>query len=174
MSAWRALLLAAALLAPTLARAQGPSEGAVKAAFLVKFGAYVGWPAGTGPVTVCMVGRDVLGSALDEAASGQRIAGRPVQVRRMDAVSRASGCDIAYLAGSAGQSVPAALATLKGAPVLTVTDSRWSNARGMIHFQVARNRVRFHIDDRAAGESGLAMSSKLLSLALSVRQRPGR
>lgn len=174
MSRARASILLLALLASPLAHAQGPSEGAVKAAFLVKFGAYIGWSAGAGPVTLCMVGRDVLGSALDDAASGQRIAGRPVQTRRMEAVTGASGCDIAFLTGSARQSVPAAVATLRGAPVLTVTDSRWSNARGMIHFQIAQNRVRFHIDDRAAGESGLAMSSKLLGLALSVRQRPGR
>jgi hypothetical protein len=163
-----------ALLAPSLARAQGPSEAAVKAAFLVKFGAYVGWPASSGPVTLCMVGRDALGGALDAAAQGERINGRPVRVRSLETVTQASGCDIAYLAGSPRQSVPAALATLKGVPVLTVTDSRWSNARGMIHFQVAQSRVRFHIDDRAAGESGLGLSSKLLGLALSVRPRGGR
>lgn len=174
MSRGRALIWALALFAPALARAQPPSEAAVKAAFLVKFGAYVGWPSGAGPITLCMVGRDVFGGALDRATGGERIDGRPVQTRRMELVTRASGCDIAYLAGSARQTVPAALATLKGAPVLTVTDSRWSNARGMIHFQVAQNRVRFHIDDHAAGEGGLTMSSKLLGLALSVRQRPGR
>lgn len=174
MSLCRALVVPLALLASSMAHAQGPSEGAVKATFLVKFGAYVGWPPSSGPVIVCMVGRDVLGSALDAAAAGERIAGRPIQTRRMETVARGSGCDIAFLAGSARQSVPAALAALEGAPVLTVTDSRWSNARGMIHFQVAQSRVRFHIDDRAAGKSGLDMSSKLLGLALSVRKRPGR
>lgn len=163
-----------ALLAPTLTQAQGASESEVKAAFLVKFGAYIGWPPSSGPITLCMVGRDGLGGAIDRAAQGQRLDGRPILVRRMDAVTRASGCDIAHLGGSARQSVPAALDTLKGAPILTVTDSRWSNARGMIHFQLVQNRVRFHIDDRAAGESGLTMSSKLLGLGLSVRQRPGR
>jgi len=168
------LILAGALLAQPLAHAQPASEVAVKAAFLVKFGAYVGWPPGGGSVVLCLAGRDVLGSAIDAAAAGQRIDGRPIQVRRLEAVTRASGCDIAYLTGSTRQTVPAALGTLKGAPILTVTDSRWSSARGMIHFQVAQSRVRFHIDDREAGESGLAMSSKLLGLALTVRQRLGR
>ena len=163
-----------ALLAPTPTRAQGPSEAAVKAAFLAKFGAYIDWPGGSGPVTLCAVGRDVLGPGLEQAVAGQQIGGRPLQVRRLDTIARGSGCDIAYLTGSARQSVPAALAALGSAPVLTVTDGRWSNARGMIHFQVASNRVRFHIDDRAAAANGLVISSKLLSLALSVRQRPGR
>lgn len=163
-------LLPLALLAPGMARAQ-PSEAAVKAAFLVKFAAYVEWPSANGPITVCAVGRDVLGSALDQAATGQQIDGRPVTVRRIESIDNASGCDIAYLAGSSHQSIPDALAALHSLPVLTVTDSRWSNARGMIHFQVVQRRVRFYIDDRAAAESKLGISSKLLALALSVRAR---
>lgn len=159
---------------PGTGHAQGPSEAAVKAAFLVKFGAYVGWPPGAGPITLCTVGRDELGGMLDQAAVGQRVQGRPLQIRRMEAVTQASGCSIAFLTGSARQSVPAALAGLGSAPVLTVTDSRSSNVRGMIHFELAANRVRFHINDRAAAASGLSISSKLLSLAMSVRQRNGR
>jgi hypothetical protein len=167
-------MLALVLLAPGIARAQSASEVAVKAAFLLKFSAYIDWPAGAGPMTLCTVGRNVLGGALERAASGQHIGGRPVQVRRLDTIARGSGCDLAYLTGSAHQSVPAALAATGSAPVLTVTDGRWSNVRGMIHFQIASNRVRFHIDDQQAAASGLSVSSKLLSLALSVRQRQGR
>ena len=168
------MILLLALTASTPARAQGGSEMAVKAAFLVKFGDYVDWPAKAGPFTICVVGRDPFGTTLDRAVESQQVAGRPVTLRGLDAVARGSGCDIAYLAGSPSQSVPAALAALAAAPVLTVTDGRWSNARGMVHFQLASNRVRFHIDDKAAAASGLGISSKLLALALSVRQRRGR
>jgi len=164
-------LLPIALLAPAMARAQSATEAAVKAAFLVKFGAYVNWPSANGPIVICAVGRDVLGDALDSAVAGEQINGRPLVVRRLDSVDRNSGCSIAYLAGSANQSVPGALAALRSAPVLTVTDSRWSSARGMIHFQIAQSRVRFFIDDRSAAESRLDISSKLLALALSVRTR---
>lgn len=174
MTPVHALIFLTALSAPGLAYAQNASETAVKAAFLARFGAYVGWPPGAGPLTLCIVGRDVLGSAMDQAVAGQRIDGRPLQVRRIETITLASGCEIAYLTGSARQSVPAALSGLGSAPVLTVTDSRWSNVRGMIHFQLAASRVRFHIDDRAAAASGLSISSKLLGLALSVRQRSGR
>ena len=166
-------LLPFALLAPAMARAQ-PSDAVVKAAFLVKFGAYVSWPGASGPITVCAVGRDVFGGALAQAAQGQQIDGRAVTVRKLDSIDARSGCDIAYLAGSPQQSVAAALAALRSAPVLTVTDSQWSNVRGMIHFQIVQKRVRFHIDDRAAAQSGLAISSKLLALALTVNERAAR
>ncbi len=165
------LTLLCALIAPGTARAQSAGEMAIKAAFLVKFGAYVDWPRGSGPVAICVVGRDPLGSALTGAAAGQLLDGRPIVVRRLESVSRDSGCAIAYLTGSTRQSVSAGLAALRSAPVLTVTDSRWNSARGMIHFQIASNRVRFHIDDRAAAAGGLGISSKLMALGLSVRAR---
>ena len=163
-------LLPLALLLPATAHAQ-PSEATVKAAFLVKFGAYVQWPQAEGPIRICAVGRDVFGDSLDQAGAGQQIDGRNVEVRRIDAIGPDSGCDIAFLAGSTTQSVAAGLAAVRAAPVLTVTDSRWSSARGMVHFEIAQSRVRFHIDDRAAAGSGLGISSRLLAIALSVRAR---
>jgi hypothetical protein len=42
----------------------------------------------------------------------------------------------------------------------------------MINFIVADNRVRFEIDEAAARRNGLQISSKLLSLAASVRPAP--
>ena len=60
---------------------------------------------------------------------------------------------------------------MRGKPVLTVTDARSSVRRGMIHFVVVQGRVRFHIDEAAAVRSGLTINSRLLALALSVRQR---
>lgn len=170
MIALRALILSLASLTPSTGIAQ-PTEVLVKAAFLVKFGAYVTWPVADGPIIICAVGRDMLGTALEQAARDQTIDGRTVVVRRMDSVERDSGCTIAYLGGSASQPVAASLATLRATPVLTVTDSRLSNVRGMIHFQLVQNRVRFDIDDQAAAQSGIEISSKLLALAVSVRAR---
>jgi hypothetical protein len=162
-------------LAGAPAHSQPTSEAAVKAAFVVKFGAYVDWPAAAGgPFAVCLVGDDALGAALERAAAGQQVAGRTVTVRRLARLDRGSGCAVAVVAGSTTQQVPAALAAAAGEPVLTVTDARWGSARGMIHFEIAANRVRFHIDERMAAASGLSISSKLLALALSVRSRMAR
>jgi len=56
--------------------------------------------------------------------------------------------------------------------VLTVTDSMTDpRSKGIINFVIDNNRVRFEIDNRAAAENGLTISSKLLSLAISVRPR---
>jgi hypothetical protein len=59
---------------------------------------------------------------------------------------------------------------LRGQPVLTVSDAMASPVdRGIVNFVIDDNKVRFEIDERAAEQNHLTISSKLLSLA---RQKP--
>lgn len=171
----RLLACAFALLAALPAPLQAQSlEYPVKANYLVKFADFVGWPAqsfaSNGAIVVCVVGDDPFGPVLDRAAA-QGGGGRSVVVRRMDRVEARSGCQVAYLGRSPSQTQAQALAALAGQPVLTVTDSARAGPRGIIHFTVVGNRVRFHIDDRAAHKGGLIISSRLLTLAVSVRPK---
>lgn len=166
--------LAAALCAAGLAHAGTPTlELAVKANFVAKFPAYVGWAAPHSPMSLCLVGDAPFGRLIDDAVAGQSIDGRSVAVRRLGVLAADSGCDIAFVAGSQQQSVRAGLA-LGARGTLTITDQRRGSDRGIIHFVVAGGRVRFHIDEAAAGRRDLTISSKLLSLALSVVPREVR
>jgi hypothetical protein len=165
-----ALIALAACAIPAGAQAQGRSlETAIKAAFLTKFGAFVTWPgAAPAPLNLCIVGDDPFGQALERAAESQR--GYAIAIHRMSAVERGAGCNVLYAAGSSRQSAAQALAAVDGTPVLTVTDSARGGARGMIHFVVFEDRVRFQVDAAQAAKHGIAISSKLLSLALSVKR----
>ena len=61
---------------------------------------------------------------------------------------------------------------LRGVGVLTVTDTGGETAdAGIINFVVKDNRVRFGVDDEAATENGLVISSRLLTLAIYVRPK---
>jgi hypothetical protein len=157
------------------AHAQATLEYPVKAAFLVRFGDYVDWPASafasaSAPLVVCVVGEDPFGAALDKAAGNQLAHGRPIVVRRSKAVTAASGCHIAFIEMADAARLEQQLDALRGAPVLTVTDGK-SGGAGIINFVVRQERVRFDIDDEAAGQRGLDISSKVLGLALNVRPR---
>ena len=160
---------AAALLAGGAAQAQ-VSDTAVKAAFIPKFARYVTWPpsaAGSGPLAICVIGDDPFGGALDQAASSQSIDGRPLVVKRLSSANGASVCAIAFVdGGHTGET----LAALGRQPILTVTDSRSSSQRGIIHFAVVGGRVRFYIDNAQAQARGLTISSRLLALAIRVNQ----
>lgn len=160
------------------AAAAGPAvEYAVKAAYVAKFALFLEWPESAfaspaSPVTLCIAGADPFGDTLNRVAEGQSIGDRQLEIKRIPAVTRDSGCHIVFIGGSDTQSVAQGLAAVAGAPVLTVTDSaRSPNAAGMIQFVVQNGRVRFTVDDQAAAQSGLSISSHMLSLALSVKPR---
>lgn len=168
-----AMLCAALAIGP--ARAQ-TSEEAVKAAFLPRFARYVTWPGGalpaaSAPFQLCVLGRDPFGPMLDRAAAGELIDGRGVTVRRIASAAQSGGCHLAFVQGNAAPDTGRMLLALRSRPILTVTDARAGPQRGMIHFTVADGRVRFFIDDAAAAERGLVISSRLLALAAGVRQR---
>jgi len=167
------ILLIAAAAFP--AAAGSPTlETSIKATYLYKFAPFVTWPDSdpAKPFTICVVGADPFGAVLDQAVAGQTYAQRPLQVARIETVTRQSGCDIAYLGGSRAQPVETALQLLRGTPVLTVTDE--GAPEGIIAFRLDNGHVRFRVDEDAAADSGLTISSKLLSLALSVRTKGGR
>ncbi len=152
-------------------------EYQVKAAYLYKFAPFIDWPAHafaspTSPLVLCVVGEDPFGRLLDRAVAGQKLGARPLEVRRLVRAERAAGCHILYLSGSKAQTIGDGLASLRGAPVVTVTDeARSPQDRGVIHFVVRGRNVRFQIDEEAAQRNGLNISSKLLSLAVSVKAR---
>ena len=167
----RVLAVACALLLGTPALAE-PTDTAVKAAFLPRFARYVTWPAaavpkGSDPFVLCEIGGDPFGAMLDDAARSQIIDGRRIVVRRLESAAEADGCQIAYVVGGRESQI---IAALGGKPVLTVTDSANGSQRGIIHFTIAGGRVRFYIDQAAASQRGIQISSRLLALAVGVRQ----
>jgi hypothetical protein len=173
----RALLLAGAALgcmAFIPARADTSLEYAVKAAYLPKFVPFITWPdaAFASPsqaVTICVLGADPFGGKLEEATGGARSGGRAVVVRRLAAPDPEASCQVLFLSGDAA-AAEGTLDAMKGKPVVTVTDSGLK-AHGVISFLIEANHVRFDIDDAAAAQDGLVISSKLLGLAHAVKQR---
>lgn len=160
--------------APAFAQA---SEMAVKAAFIPKFIRYVDFPAaaqpGTGqPYYLCVIGHDPFGPMIDQAAANEVIDGHPVAVRRFASadVPAVAGCHVAFVAGATDPATAAILEALRRQPTLTITDERRGHPRGMIHFAVVEGRVRFHIDQAAASQRGVVISSRLLALAVDVKQ----
>jgi len=167
--AW--LLAMAAAAPPCAAQTKARTlEYPIKAQFLYKFTPFIEWPAGafdhpSSPLVLCIVGRDPFGGALDRATARQRLGARPFAVRRLARIEPGSDCHLAYISISDDQTPDAAVQALRGSPVVTVTDEAASpGARGMIHFVIRNQRVRFIIDAGAAGRAGLKVSSKLLAL----------
>ena len=170
----RSAALLTLLAAATGARAaEPPVEYAVKASYLYKFAPFVQWPSvafasPSSPFELCILGQDPFGAELDREVSGQTVNNHPIQIVRLQHVDAASGCHILSLGAAQGQTTTDALRVVRGEPVLTVADAG-DAAGAIIHFVIKDNRVRFSIDASAAAANRVALSSKLLSLALAVR-----
>lgn len=168
---WFACGACVVLVAATFARAQTDAAQAVKATFLARFASFVTWPGGpqARPV-VCVQGEPALASAMSQAAGSDPVQARGVQLVRTASIGPNHGCDILFAGGSSTQTIGETLALARGRPTLTVTDSARGPSRGMIHFVVFEGRVRFHIDAAAASQAGLKIDSRVLALALTVKQ----
>lgn len=144
---------------PASAAGQAPS-GAVKAAFLLKLGAFATHGGEPLSRSVCTLGRD---EVTDSLSFLKRSPGDP-EVRRLDTAAAAGGCSLLYTTQDLrARSVEA----LRDIPVLTVGDGEDSGA--VVSFVVREQRVRFVIDLAEARRRGIELSSKLLSLAINIR-----
>ena len=141
------------------------SDVKVRAAFLLNVAKFVQWPAGPAPLVLGVAGDAPLASALALAATGRKIEGRPLTVRIITDGERPDGCDLLYIGAGDDREASALLARVRG-PVLTVGSTmRFLRDGGIIRIFIEADRLRFQVNRRRAVESGLQISSQLLSLA---------
>jgi hypothetical protein len=168
-----ACLLVLLALASVVHGHQIDLEAAVKATFVIRFVSFVQWPAGSftspdDPLRICVAGDDSFAALVESAAQGESAGPRSLLIQRFAALPADATCHILYAAGAPGQSVPQMLAAVRARPVLTVTDEARGRTQGIVHFVLAGGRVRFRINREEAELAQLAMSARLLSVALSV------
>jgi hypothetical protein len=153
------------------------AEYKVKAAFLYKFAAYVEWPPHVferpeSPFVIGVAGADALSAELARIVAGRSIDGRPVAVRKLRHGEPVSGLQMLFIGRSDSGSTDV-LASAKGRPVLTVTESEDAFALGsIINFVIVDDKVRFDVAPREADLANLKVSARLLSVARKVLAGP--
>ena len=166
---------AVCLLAAIAARADEPNrEYQIKAAFLLNFTKFVAWPDSAfpdahAPLTICVLGDDPFGGALDRLVQGEEVNGHSLAVERIRRTPRPKSCQVLFV-GKAEKEVAATLRDV-GPGVLTVGEGdSFLKEGGMIAFVLQENHVRFDIRQRAASAASLALSARLLGVARSVQR----
>jgi len=150
---------------------QRPGEYQVKAAFLLNFTKFVEWPAGDAskpdaPISICILGEDPFGHTLDQIVEGETVNGRRVTVQRLKE-EQPKACEVLFVSSSE-KNVKKVLDDLPTG-VLTVGEGEgFLRAGGAIAFVLENRRVRFDINQNAARNAKLKISSKLLNVARSV------
>ena len=174
---WLATLVTVSLCSiPSQAQAQGVSESALKAGYLLNFIKFTEWPtdvlAPSAPLALCTTDPDV--AAALEAVVGQRsVEQRAVQVRRVTLEDPLRGCGLLYV-GRLDRRRAIQLGTaLQGASVLSVGDDEaFAAGGGVIGLYVEGDRLRFAINPASAERQRLKLSARLLSLAKLVKGEP--
>jgi len=167
-------IIALCILAALVNAQNRISENAVKAAYLFNFGKFIRFAPSDAvnsrqSFDICIVGEDPLGHTLDDLTADERLDGKPVRIARLKTATEARTCAIAYISAAEGPRVGPDLDTLRGRPVLTVSDSAdFLQKGGMVHFVIIGNHVRFAVNLDAVRKSQLSLSSELLRVAVSV------
>ncbi len=158
------------------ADAERPSPDQVEAAYLYNFGKFTRWPAATsgGPLVLCVAGQDAIDQILTQMVAGERIQGRPLEVKRLESTRDAGSCSILFLGAGERDWADTYLVAVSGKPVLTVSEAPdFVERGGVIQFVLSGHHVRFSVNLTAASRNGLQLSSELLKVAVSVTGKPG-
>jgi hypothetical protein len=179
---WRARLAVWTSGLVLLALAAGPARAEdvnqVKADMLWNIAKFIRWPEsafakGESDFVFTILGDDSLAEALAASLSTKNLNGRPVFVRVVGRVQDVTGSQILYVAASAINRLPEVLRELRGAPALTVANTRgFVEAGGMVDFVAADDKVRFEIHQTRAERAGLRISARLLALAHIIETDP--
>ncbi len=151
-------------------------EYQVKAGFLTAFAGFIEWPNETfagpaDPFAICVLGNDPFGPSLDALVAGKVIGGRALAVRRIADVRRATGCHVVFVGASEHLRLRAVLAALRDQCVLSVGDtSDFIAEGGIVNLRLDNGKVRIDINEDAAKEVHLRVSSRLLQLARNVKR----
>ena len=119
-----------------------------------------------GDFVIGVLGDSAVTAKLERIAKKRKIAGRPIQLLRVESLEKIPHCHILYVAGHADELRQKAIVqATAGQPLLLVGESHGFAERGAaINFYVSGNSVRFQINAETVHQRGLQLNAKLLNL----------
>jgi hypothetical protein len=174
------VLLSPLLVLNTLSRSASAGsdislEAQVKAVFLFNFAQFTEWPAEAfedqnSPIVIGIVGADPFGDFLDKTVENEIIHGRHIRIERYRSLAQVKNWHILYAGSTDPDRIEQVLRSIKGKPVLTVSELENAPREGgiIIRFVIKNNKVRFIINAQTARDARLVFSSKLLHAADAV------
>ena len=173
------LWLLMASLHVTSAQTSADDEPLLKAAFVYNFAKFTRWPDNTwteqnAPLVLCTMGSDKLADGLIQLG-GKTIQEHPVTTRPLLDDQNPETCHLLYIAASEQPRYKDILKTMRGKPILTVSElSHFGRTGGIIELYREKDQTRFIINLGVAREAGLVLSARLLGMAVVIdnEERP--
>jgi len=120
------------------------------------------------PLTIAILGRDPIGSILDERMEGKTIAGRPLRAIRVNRPEELGNCDVVFMDQPTDSAVAAAAEAVAGRPVLLIVFEAegGGSAAGVDLLLTREGTVRYKLKVSALKRAVLVPSPGLLQYAL--------
>lgn len=148
-------------------------EDQIKSAMIMNFIRFVKWPSDTSDyggdgIIIGVMGADSIMDVL-KTQEGKNIDGKALLVRRIEASKDISQCHVLFVGASRQWPNAEIINAARASSVLTVGEAEaFCREGGMIRLFREENKIRFEINNNAANQSNLQLSSKLLEIAAMV------
>lgn len=157
--------------------AQEPSlDYQVKAAMVYKFLGYGTWPDNRfkdaqSPYQIWVIGSDDIKNELMAIVEQRVIDGRSIEIHAAKSINQIGDAHLVFVSRKMEASLPVLLPLARKNSFLIVTE----NENGLVHgstinLRQVDNRIRFDISLSSAKENGISLSSRLLAIAISVKE----
>ncbi|BCX89647.1 hypothetical protein MIN45_P2020 [Methylomarinovum tepidoasis] len=159
------------LLAAAAVSVRAAEEYELKAALVLNIARFTRWPpeafaSSPDTITLCLVEEGVLFQPF-ESLAGKSVGERRLVVKTAQPIDRLDQCHILFVSGYSKSLLPRIFAAVSGRPVLTIGETPgFVEFGGIVNLIRQDNRVRFEINLEAARSAGIAISSRLLKLAI--------
>lgn len=157
--------------------AQEPSlDYQVKAAMLYKFLGYSTWPNprfndAQSPYRICVIGSDEIKNELVAIVAQRVIDGRTIEIYSAKTVDQVGDAHVVFVAHKMESLLPTLLPLARKNSFLIVTENESGLVSGStINLRLVDKRIRFDISLLSAQENKIVLSSRLLAIAVSVKE----
>ena len=122
-------------------------------------------------ITIGILGQDHFNDSLTNAVAGKNINGRTIVIKHVSSDDDLGGCTILFISSSEDSRLGEILDKTGSLPILTVgeDESFWEKG-GIINFTLEAEKIRIEVNLSAAQKVKLQISSKLLSVAATVKK----
>jgi hypothetical protein len=152
------------------------TESQVKAAYLYNFAKFISWPErafakADAPIEICVLDDTSFESTLREIVFSHTVDGHPLLVVHVTAVADAHDCHILFIPSMQDKQARTLIEAIGNKSIVTVGEAQgFLEEGGIIRFALQEGKVRFQVNQRAAAQSGVRISARLLGVAIQVIQ----
>lgn len=160
--------LSLALALPAKVMPEQISERDMKTALIYNFAVFTSWPLIAGETFNICVFEEDRENINDQLLKAKKISGKQTNLLVIHNINAINNCQVLYLEAKKIRNKRLA-DTLQNNSILTIVNSTENTTNtGIINILLINNRFNFTINNEAARDSNLTLSSKLLRLAAEV------